>query len=196
MGRTPSVTPERVCAEADAVLAALTIVVPATTRPVEDEEATAVQLARTAAPAFAAGLHWRAWEGSLHEGAEAARLAGESADRAYFHHELGILALCTGELDRSRSELEASLALRGTIADKRGTVAGRRALALVADASGDVPGLAVATAAEEVPDARHEESASPPRGIQAALPSFPPEAETLVSRHGPPHRRPATTGAA
>ncbi|MFI5799335.1 ATP-binding protein [Streptomyces sp. NPDC051677] len=183
----PSVTPERVCAEADAVLAALTAVVPATTRPAEDEEATAVQLARTAAPAFAAGLHWSAWESSLHEGAEAARLAGESADRAYFHHELGILALCSGELDRSRSELEASLALRGTIADKRGTVAGRRALALVADASGDVPGLAAATAAEEVPDARHEESASPPRGIvQAALPTFPPEAETLVSRREPP----------
>ncbi|MEH0575615.1 MULTISPECIES: ATP-binding protein [Streptomyces] len=188
----PSVTPERVCAEADAVLAALTVVVPATTRPAEDEEATAVQLARTAAPAFAAGLHWSAWQNSLHEGAEAARLAGESADRAYFHHELGILALCSGELDRSRSELEASLALRGTIADKRGTVAGRRALALVADASGDVPGLAAATAAEEVPDARHEESASPPRGIvQAALPTFPPEAETLVSRRepsGPPAR--------
>ncbi|MDX3248288.1 ATP-binding protein [Streptomyces sp. ME18-1-4] len=183
----PSVTPERVCAEADAVLAALTVVVPATTRPAEDEEATAVQLARTAAPAFAAGLHWSAWQSSLHEGAEAARLAGESADRAYFHHELGILALCSGELDRSRSELEASLALRGTIADKRGTVAGRRALALVADASGDVPGLAAATAAEEVPDARHEESVSPPRGIvQAALPTFPPEAETLVSRREPP----------
>ncbi|MFD9435652.1 ATP-binding protein [Streptomyces sp. NPDC060002] len=181
----PSVTPERVCAEADAVLAALTVIVPTTTRTGEDEESTAVQLARTAAPAFAAGLHWSAWESTLHEGAEAARLAGESADRAYFHHELGVLALCGGDLDRARSELEASLALRGAIADKRGTVAGRRALALVSDRSGDMPGLAAATAAEEVPDARHEESASPPRGIQAVLPTHPPEAETVVA-----HRRP------
>ncbi|MDX3579573.1 ATP-binding protein [Streptomyces sp. FL07-04A] len=184
----PSVTPERVCAEADAVLAALAAVVPDTTRPEEGEEPTAVRLARTAAPAFAAGLHWSAWSSALHEGAEAARLAAQSADRAYFHHELGVLALCTGDLDRARSELEASLALRGTIADKRGTVAGRRALALVADRTGDVPGLPVASSADEAPDpARHEEQASPPRGVvQAALPSFPPEAETLVARREPP----------
>ncbi|MDX3114496.1 ATP-binding protein [Streptomyces scabiei] len=182
----PSVTPERVCAEADAVLAALTAVVPGTTRPDEGEEATAVRLARTAAPAFAAGLHWLAWESTLHEGAEAARMAGESADRAYFHHELGVLALCTGDLDRARSELEASLALRGVIADKRGTVAGRRALALVADASGDIPGLPATTADEETPEARQEEQAFPPRAVQAALPSFSPEAETLVARREPP----------
>ncbi|WP_329413656.1 ATP-binding protein [Streptomyces sp. NBC_00704] len=188
----PSVTPERVCAEADAVLAALAALVPATTRPEEGEEATAVRLARTAAPAFAAGLHWRAWASALHEGAEAARLAGESGDRAYFHHELGVLALCTGDLDRARSELEASLALRGVISDKRGTVAGRRALALVADASGDIPGLPTTTppvaADEETPEARHEESAPAPRAVQAALPSFAPEAETLVARREPPAR--------
>ncbi|MFF3936774.1 ATP-binding protein [Streptomyces phaeofaciens] len=178
----PSVTPERVCAEAEALLAALTVVGPTTSPPAEGEEATAVQLARAAAPAFAAGLHWSAWDSALHEGAEAARLAGESADRAYFHHEMGVLALCAGDLDRARSELEASLALRGTLTDKRGTVAGRRALALVADASGDVPGLAAATAGEEVPEARHEESASPPRGIQALPPAYAPEAETLVHR--------------
>ncbi|MER5431154.1 ATP-binding protein [Streptomyces sp. NPDC002588] len=181
----PSVTPERVCAEADAVLAALATVVPATTPPAEDEEATAVLLARAAAPAFAAGLHWTAWENALHEGAEAARLAGESADRAYFHHELGVLAICAGDLDRARSELEASLGLRGALTDKRGTVAGRRALALVADASGDVPGLAAAMAGEEVSEARHEESAPPSRGIQAALPTYPPDAETLVHRPVP-----------
>ncbi|MCX5269705.1 ATP-binding protein [Streptomyces sp. NBC_00199] len=183
----PSVTPDRVCAEADAVLAALAAVVPDTTRPEEGEEATAVRLARTAAPAFAAGLQWSVWSSALHEGAEAARLAAQSADRAYFHHELGVLALCTGDLDRARSELEASLALRGTIADKRGTVAGRRALALVADRSGDVPGLPAATFGDEAPGTvRHEEQPSPPRGVQAALPTFPPEAETLVARREPP----------
>ncbi|GKQ39890.1 ATP-binding protein [Streptomyces sp. A012304] len=180
----PSVTPERVCAEADAVLAALAVTVPATTRPEDGEQAVAVELARTAAPAFAAGLHWSAWEQSLHEGAEAARLAAQPADRAYFHHELGVLALCAGQLDRARSELEASLGLRSALADKRGTVAGRRALALVADRSGDVPGLAVITAAEEAPVTRNEAPASPPRGVPAALPSAPTTGPTLVT--GPP----------
>ncbi|GAA4592654.1 hypothetical protein GCM10023177_32420 [Streptomyces violaceoruber] len=125
----PSVTPERVCAEADAVLAALAVLVPATTRTTEDEESPAVQLARTAAPAFAAGLHWSAWERALRSGTEASRLAGDVAEQAYFHHELGVLALCEGQLDRARAELEASVGLRGALSDRRGAVAGRRALA-------------------------------------------------------------------
>ncbi|MFF9167283.1 MULTISPECIES: ATP-binding protein [unclassified Streptomyces] len=195
----PSVTPERVCAEADAVLAALAPVVSA--GPDEDDgEHTAVKLARTAAPAFAAGLAWGAWERALRSGAEASRLAGEVAEQAYFHHELGVLALCGGQLDRARTELEASVALRGAVADKRGTVAGRRALALVADRAGDVPGIP-ATAGEEVPAARTEESASPAAGVPAPLPPLPrPAADdgaTLVGhRAGPagPHgtaRKPA-----
>ncbi|WP_330332673.1 ATP-binding protein [Streptomyces sp. NBC_00536] len=118
-----SVTPERVAAEADAVLAALA----------GADVVAAVLLARTAAPAFAASLHWGAWERVLRAGAEAARTAGEVAEQAYFHHELGILALCGGRLDRARAELETSNGLRGALADKRGTVAGRRALALVTD---------------------------------------------------------------
>ncbi|MEV6295612.1 ATP-binding protein [Streptomyces sp. NPDC051896] len=157
----PSVTPERVCAEADAVLAALAVIVPHTVPPAEGEESCAVRLARTAAPAFAAGLHWSAWERALRSGAEASRLAGEVPEQAYFHHELGVLALCGGQLDRARAELEASIGLRGALADKRGTTAGRRALALVADRSGDVPGIAL-TAGEELPEVRHEESAPPP----------------------------------
>ncbi|WP_053689437.1 hypothetical protein [Streptomyces sp. WM6372] len=118
-----SVTPERVAAEADAVLAALA----------GADVVAAVLLARTAAPAFAAARHWEAWERVLRSGAEAARKAGEVAEQAYFHHELGVLALCEGRLDRARAELEASIGLKGALADKRGTVAGRRALALVAD---------------------------------------------------------------
>ncbi|MFD8979942.1 ATP-binding protein [Streptomyces sp. NPDC059564] len=118
-----SVTPERVAAEADAVLTALA----------GADVVAAVLLARTAAPAFAASLHWEAWERVLRAGAEAARKAGEVAEQAYFHHELGVLALCEGRLDRARAELEASIGLRGALADKRGTVAGRRALALVTD---------------------------------------------------------------
>ncbi|WP_037680602.1 ATPase AAA [Streptomyces griseus] len=182
----PSVTPERVCAEADALLAALGVLVPLTSPADADAgENIAVQLARTAAPAFAAGLHWSAWERALRAGAEASRLAGEVAEQAYFHHELGILALCEGQLDRARAELEASIGLRGALADKRGTVAGRRALALVADRMGDVPGLAAAMAGEEVPDARSEESASPAGGVPAALSAFPqlqpPSGDTLVT---------------
>ena len=40
-----------------------------------------------------------------------------------------------------RAELEASIGLRGALADKRGTVAGRRALALVADVVGKFRGF-------------------------------------------------------
>ncbi|MGW7787410.1 ATP-binding protein, partial [Streptomyces tricolor] len=135
----PSVTPERVCAEADAVLAALAAVVPRTSPAADDEDSGAVRLARTAAPAFAAGLHWSAWERALRSGAEASRLAGEVTEQAYFHHELGILALCVGQLDRARAELEASGGLRGALADKRGAVAGRRALALLDERAVEVP---------------------------------------------------------
>ncbi|MDX3365235.1 ATP-binding protein [Streptomyces sp. ME02-6987-2C] len=205
----PSVTPERVCAEADAVLAALAVLVPATTRTTEDEESPAVQLARTAAPAFAAGLHWSAWERALRSGTEASRLAGDVAEQAYFHHELGVLALCEGQLDRARAELEASVGLRGALSDRRGAVAGRRALALVADRTGDTPGLgsgagafaAAAPAAgpgavgaglgptvgEEVPDARNEESASPSAGVPAPFPPLQPrpQSPTLVTRREP-----------
>ncbi|WP_329532367.1 ATP-binding protein [Streptomyces sp. NBC_01450] len=191
----PSVTPERVCAEADAVLAALTVLVPLTAPPAdEQDESVAVQLARTAAPAFAAGLNWNAWERALHFGAEASGLTGEVGEQAYFHHELGILALCGGELDRARAELEAAIGLRGALADKRGTVAGRRALALVADRSGAVlPGGRTA-AGEEVPDARHEESASPPGGVPAAFVLSAPAGEpsTLVTNRvepGPASKR-------
>lgn len=163
----PSVTPERAVAEADAVLAALTALVPGQE---SGHPSTAVLLARSAAPAFAAGQHWSAWEKTLRVGSEAARLAGEVAEEAYFHHELGVLALCNGNLDRARAELEASIGMRGALADKRGTVAGRRALALVADRSGaPVPGGRT-PAGEEVPAARHEESASPPGGVPAAVP--------------------------
>ncbi len=172
----PSVTPERVCAESDAILAALAALSPLAAGPA-DEPSTAVRLARTAAPAFAAGLHWSAWERALRAGAEAARIAGDVGEQAYFHHELGIHALCAGQLDRARAELEASIGLRGALADKRGTVAGRRALALVADRSG-VPLAIAPTAAEEVSEAHVEESASPPRGVPMAFPDLQPPADT------------------
>ncbi|MBL1095649.1 ATP-binding protein [Streptomyces coffeae] len=166
----PSVAPERVAAEADAILGAMTTLVAGREAGQAD---AAVLLARAAAPAFAAALHWGAWERAVRHGQEAARLAGQVSDEAYFHHELGVLALCTGNLDRARAELEASIGLRGVLADKRGTVAGRRALALVTDrtagssmagAFGTAGGGGRTAAGEEVPAARHEESASAPGG--------------------------------
>ncbi|MEW2165201.1 ATP-binding protein [Streptomyces sp. NPDC007084] len=198
----PSVTPERVCAEADAVLAALTVLVPATTAPLdEDDESAAVQLARTAAPAFAAGLHWSAWERALRSGAEASRLSGEVGEQAYFHHELGVLALCGGQFDRARAELEASIGLRGALADKRGTTAGRRALALVADRSGTPYAIGGRTAGEEVPDARHDESVSPPGGVPAPFPTVVDSsggAVTVLAHPGgpglPARKRPSVAG--
>lgn len=175
----PSVTPARVCAEADALLAALVALLPATTPPGDGEESTTVHLARTAAPAFAAGLHWSAWEHALRAGAEAALLADDVSEQAYFQHELGVLALCEGDLDRARAELESSIGLRGAAADKRGAVAGRRALALVADRSGIALALGP-TAGEEVPDARYEESAPPPGGVPAPFPPLQPSGETYT----------------
>ncbi|MFJ4710604.1 ATP-binding protein [Streptomyces sp. NPDC088785] len=191
----PSVGPGRVAAESDALLAALAVLVPVTAD--DGETPASVELARAAAPAFAAGLAWSAWERALRSGQEAARLAGLVSDEAYFHHELGILALLEGQLDRARAELEASIGLRGALADKRGTIAGRRALALVADRSGGaLPGDRT-TAGEEVPDATYEESQSPPRGVPTAFPQLEAArgAETLVSRPpAPPAPAPTVIG--
>ncbi|MHB9859011.1 ATP-binding protein [Streptomyces sp. YIM S03343] len=205
----PSVTPERVCAEADAVLAALAALVPLTTPesddpfetgdpfdstgspapalPAEVDEAQAdiaVRLARTAAPAFATGLDWSAWERALRSGAEVSTLAGEVSDQAYFHHELGVLALCLGQMDRARAELEGSIALHGALAEKRGTVAGRRALALVADRTGTALGLA-AVLGDDFDDDR----ALPPGTVRAALPpgSAPDTATLIAYNPGKPH---------
>ncbi|MEV7867609.1 ATP-binding protein [Streptomyces sp. NPDC088124] len=155
----PSVTPERAAAEADAILAAMGPLVPGTEA---GHPSAAVLLARSAAPAFLAGLHWGAWERALRAGSEAARMAGEVAEEAYFHHELGVLALCVGNLDRARAELEASIGMRGALADKIGTVAGRRALALVTDREAALSG---AKPAVPVPPVRHEESTARAAGL-------------------------------
>ncbi|MER5734294.1 MULTISPECIES: ATP-binding protein [unclassified Streptomyces] len=165
----PSVGPERAAAESDALLAALAALLGDTAGDAEAEterRTTAVALARAAAPAFAAGLHWSAWERALRSGQEAARLAGDVAEEAYFHHELGVLAICAGNLGRARAELEASIGLRGVLADKRGTVAGRRALALVADLGRE---------REPAPAAARADS--PPRGLPAVRPAAPAPAE-------------------
>lgn len=175
----PSVTPERAVAEADAIVASLTRLVPG------DEAgaaSAAVLLARSASPAFAAGLGWGAWERALRIGQEAARIAGEVAEEAYFHHELGVLALCTGNPDRARTELETSIGMRGALADKSGAVAGRRALALVADRSGDFAPIGRTSSGDEVPMVRQDAPGTPPGGFPAApvFPRQPAEEEPTV----------------
>ncbi|MEW2485355.1 ATP-binding protein [Streptomyces sp. NPDC048411] len=181
----PSVTAARVVAEADAIVVAMTRLVPGDGA---GQASAAVLLARSAAPAFAAGLHWSGWEKTLRLGQEAARIAGEVAEEAYFHHELGVLALCNGNPDRARAELETSIGMRGALADKSGAVAGRRALALVADRSGTLPGGRT-PAGEEVPAARYDASVSPPGGIPAAgtivLPRMSEDDTALISRIAP-----------
>ncbi|MFJ3814897.1 ATP-binding protein [Streptomyces sp. NPDC090056] len=181
----PSVTPERAAVESDALLAALTALLPGNTGDAEaaaEQRATAVLLARAAAPAFAAGLHWGAWERALRAGQEAARLTGDVAEEAYFHHELGVLAICAGNLERARAELEASIGMRGVLADKPGTVAGRRALALVADLSREHTAPAAL---------RAEEPVSPPRGTPAARPVRPAPEPATAPLPGGPVRTPA-----
>ncbi|MFI0721760.1 ATP-binding protein [Streptomyces sp. NPDC021224] len=142
----PSVTPAGVAAEAEAILASM-----AACRH-NGNPGAAVLLARTVAPAFAAALHWSAWERALRLGQEAARLTGELAEEAYFHHELGVLALCNGEYNRARAELEASVGMRGVLADRQGSVVGRRTLALVEDVSPTPPPRALPPAAEAFDD--------------------------------------------
>ncbi|MFC8080854.1 ATP-binding protein [Streptomyces sp. NPDC057307] len=172
----PSVTPRRASTEADALLAAMT---PLVSSGEAGHASAAVLLARGAAPAFLAGLHWGAWERALRIGQEAARIAGEVAEEAYFHHELGILALCVGSLDRARAELETSIGMRGAVADKRGTVSGRRALALVTDRENGNTPVAFRPAGDEPP-------VSPPRGVSMVVPVLrppsPDDRMTLVTR--------------
>lgn len=196
----PSVAAERVGAEADAMLAA----VEGARR--SGQPSAAVLLARTAAPALAAALRWDAWEGILRSGQEAARVSGEVAEQSYFHHELGVLALSTGDPERARGELEAAISLRGSLADQRGTVAGRRALALVTDqlnaAAGAWPAAAQDTGgnaagdpaapSEQSPGAaavpaeterRPGEVVAPPPGVLPAAPAE-DDTDTLVTDSG------------
>ncbi|MFF0448551.1 ATP-binding protein [Streptomyces sp. NPDC004609] len=198
----PSVTPERVAAEADAVVAVLAALVQGKRA---GHASAAVLLARSAAPALAAGLHWGAWERVLRIGSEAARIAGQVAEEAYFHHELGILALCTGNPDRARAALETSIGMRGALSDKKGTAASRRALALVTDHGRGAPaspwrsgraggGTAPDPGPEESPDHipgapgpwSQQEIAPPPPGEPGGSPAEgSDEPEHLVSRDGP-----------
>ncbi|MFC1429898.1 ATP-binding protein [Streptacidiphilus sp. N1-3] len=140
-----SVTEEQIAAEAEVLLAVMHA----------DREHgrhhQVVLLARACAPAFALGLRWGAWERSLRFGLESARATAAVAEEAWFHHELGVLALCVGAHDRSRAELEASVALRGALGDSRGTASGRRALRQLDHVGTLLPGRTVVLAGRNGP---------------------------------------------
>ncbi|MFC1417238.1 ATP-binding protein [Streptacidiphilus cavernicola] len=132
-----SVTEEQIAAEAEVLLAVMHA------DREQGRHQQVVLLARASAPAFALGLRWGAWERALRFGLESARATEAVAEEAWFHHELGVLALCVGAYDRSRAELEASVALRGALSDARGTAIGRRALKQLDSVGSLLPGRTV-----------------------------------------------------
>ncbi|WP_405019235.1 ATP-binding protein [Kitasatospora sp. NBC_00070] len=120
-----SVSPAQIAAEAEVVIGAL-LADRAADRPEQ-----VLQLATAAAPALALSLRWGAWEQVLRIGLEAARAVGASAEEAWFHHELGVFALCTGSAPQAAAALEAAIALRAALGQPRGTAAARRMLELL-----------------------------------------------------------------
>ncbi|WP_436773152.1 hypothetical protein [Yinghuangia sp. YIM S09857] len=125
----PTVTPVQVAEEADVILACL--------REVErlGKLSSVRVLARAAAPAFASALRFEAWRDCLEIGAAAAAASGAVGEQAWFRHELAVLALCLGDVQRAREEATAAMRSRDA-SDKRGLAADRRILVL----SGERPG--------------------------------------------------------
>nr|WP_095873131.1 AAA family ATPase [Streptomyces sp. TLI_235] len=134
-----SVTTEQIAAEAEVLVGALLA-----DRAADRPEA-ALRLARAAAPALALSLRWGAWERVLKLGLEAARVLRATAEEAWFHHELGVLALCVHSDQRALAELESAVALRAAFGDPRSGAAGRRMLDLLKSESRQLP------AGEELP---------------------------------------------
>ncbi|MFJ2575771.1 ATP-binding protein [Kitasatospora aureofaciens] len=106
-----------------------------------------VRLARAAGPALALSLRWGAWERVLQLGLEAARRTGAKADEAWFHHELGVYAICVREPSRAVAELETALTLRAAVGEQRGVAAAGRMLDLLRADGRQLPGAEPAAAA-------------------------------------------------
>ncbi|MCU7822815.1 ATP-binding protein [Kitasatospora sp. DSM 101779] len=134
-----SVTTEQISAEAEVLVGALLA-----DRAADRPEAV-LRLARAAAPALALSLRWGAWERVLKLGLEAARVLRATAEEAWFHHELGVLALCVHSDQRALAELESAVALRAAFGDPSSGAAGRRMLDLLKSEARQLP------AGEELP---------------------------------------------
>ncbi|WP_405361371.1 ATP-binding protein [Kitasatospora sp. NBC_00085] len=120
-----SVSTEQIAAEAEVVIGVMLADRTA------GRHAAVVRLARAAAPALALALRWGAWERALMLGLEAARQTGSRADEAWFHHELGVYAICVREPGRAAAELESALTLRAALGEPRGAAGARRMLDLL-----------------------------------------------------------------
>ncbi|QKW21571.1 ATP-binding protein [Kitasatospora sp. NA04385] len=120
-----SVSTRQVAAEAEVIVAVLLAERDA------DRPEEVLRLARAAAPALALSLRWGAWERALQLGLEAARMLGANAEQGWFHHELGVYALCSGSPQRAVAELEAAIALRAAAGEQRGAAGARRMLDLI-----------------------------------------------------------------
>ncbi|WP_052390423.1 hypothetical protein [Streptomyces sp. NRRL B-24484] len=128
-----SVTTEQISAEAEVLVGALLA-----DRAADRPEAV-LRLARAAAPALALSLRWGAWERVLKLGLEAARVLRATAEEAWFHHELGVLALCLHSDQRALAELESAVALRAAFGDPNSGAAGRRMLDLLKSETRQLP---------------------------------------------------------
>ncbi|MEU2625534.1 ATP-binding protein [Kitasatospora sp. NPDC007106] len=128
-----SVTTEQIAAEAEVLVGALLA-----DRAADRPEAV-LRLARAAAPALALSLRWGAWERVLKLGLEAARVLRATAEEAWFHHELGVLALCVHSDQRALAELESAVALRAAFGDPNSGAAGRRMLDLLKSEARQLP---------------------------------------------------------
>ncbi|MEU8515809.1 ATP-binding protein [Kitasatospora sp. NPDC048722] len=126
-----------------------------------------VRLARAAAPALALSLRWGAWERALQLGLEAARRTGSKADEAWFHHELGVYAICAQEPSQAIAELETALTLRAVVGEQRGVAAARRMLDLLRAEGRQLPGPQPAAAPARGPVIR-KIAARVPSGLRSS----------------------------
>ncbi|MFJ9841229.1 ATP-binding protein [Kitasatospora sp. NPDC101155] len=155
-----SVSLEQIAAEAEVVIGVLLA-----DRNSGRHEAV-VRLARAAAPALALALRWGAWERVLQLGLEAARRTGAAVDQAWFHHELGVYAICVQQPSRAIAELETALTLRASAGEQRGVAAARRMLDLLRADGRQLPAAAVAAAPGRGPVIR-KIAARVPAGLKA-----------------------------
>ncbi|MFE2411356.1 ATP-binding protein [Kitasatospora sp. NPDC059408] len=126
-----------------------------------------VRLARAAAPALALSLRWGAWERALQLGLEAARRTASKADEAWFHHELGVYAICAQEPSQAIAELETALTLRAVVGEQRGVAAARRMLDLLRAEGRQLPGAQPAAAPARGPVIR-KIAARVPSGLRSS----------------------------
>jgi hypothetical protein len=115
-------TPDRLLAEADAILRILAWAVGAR------RWREVLRLARAVEGALALGGRWEAWAKVLQCGFQAARALGDQAAEAWALHQLGTHALCLGDATTARASLTQALRLREALGDRIGVAVTRHNL--------------------------------------------------------------------